>query len=297
MHLPLEMVNRIVSSSTYEFNEFKTYLSFAFHTSGNCNLNISLKNRISNHLGISQKTLNKHIQSLIEKKYFGYNSKTNTIFINGLKKIKKLVYVNNNFDEKILTKTSFVLNISNFNELKFLTFSATEKLILTYQSSHKKRLKFEEFLISKNLIKRYENGNDNTKRNLKRFYQLEVNAKGDSIKKANPNHFSNNNLYTDDNDYLGISNSFISKRYNRSKSWGCKMKKKSTSLSLLEHNKKYKFIDSFPLNFNVRKYLSISCPEKYNRYITKRVNDMILVYETGYDEIISNVKLSSRRNK
>ena len=92
MHIPLEMVSRIMSSSTYNFNEFKTYLSFAFRTSGNCKLNIAIKNQVSNHLGISQRTLNKHIQSLIAKGYFGYNPKTNTLFINGLNKIKKLMF-------------------------------------------------------------------------------------------------------------------------------------------------------------------------------------------------------------
>jgi hypothetical protein len=290
MHLPLEMVNRIMSSSTYNFNEFKTYLSFAFHTSGNCKLNNNIKNQISNHLGISQRTLNKHIKSLIDKNYFGYNPITNTLFINGLKKIKRLVYLNGDFDERILTKTSFVLNISNFNELKFLTFTATEKFLLKYQSSYKEELKLKNYLINSNQLKRYENGNESEKRRLKRIYHCD--NKGDSMKKDNPNR-----LVIDDNDYLGVSNSFISKRFNRTKSWGSKMKKKSCSLSLLNYNKKSTFIQSFPLNFNVRKYLSINYPEKYNRFFIKRDNDVINVFETLYDEIIPNISLTTRRSK
>jgi hypothetical protein len=296
MHLPLQMVNTIVSSSTYEFNEFKTYLSFAFHTSGNCKLNNTIKNDISNHLGISQRTLNKHIQSLIDKNYFGYNIKTNTLFINGLKKIKRLVYINNDYNDDILTKTSFVLNVSDFKNLKFLTFSATESLILKYQSKYKDRLIFEKYLVSNNLLKRYNNGSENTKTYLKKIYNSEKKTKGDSIKKENPNHLSSN-LYMDDKEYLGVSNSFISNKFNRSKSWGSKMKKKSSLLCLLEYKKKFKLIDSFPITFNVRKYLLINCPEKYSRFITKRQNDMIVVYETGYDEIKSNVKLTTRRVK
>ena len=290
MHLPLEMVNRIMSSSTYNFNEFKTYLAFAFHTSGNCKLNNEIKNQISNHLGISQRTLIKHIKSLIDKQYFGYNPKTNTLFVNGLKKIKQLVYLNENCDKRILTKTSFVLNISDFDKLKFLTFTATEKFILTYQSEYKEELKLKQFLIGSNQLERYEKGNKSEKRRLKRIYKIECN-KGDSMKKHNPNH-----LVIED-DYLGVSNSFISNRFNRTKSWGSKMKKKSSSLNLLQYNKKSKFIQSFPLSFNVRKYLSINYPEKYNRFFIKRVNDMVNVYETLYDEIIPNVSLTTRRKK
>lgn len=289
MHLPLEMVNRIMSSSTYNFNEFKTYLAFAFHTSGNCKLNNEIKNEISNHLGISQRTLIKHIKSLIDKQYFGYNPKTNTLFINGLKKIKRLVYFNEGFDERVLTKTSFVLNISDFDKLKFLTFTATEKFILTYQADYKEELKLKDFLIGRNLLERYEKGNKSEKRRLKKIYKID-NNEGDSMKKQNPNH-----LVIED--YLGVSNSFISNRFNRTKSWGSKMKKKSSNLNLLQYNKKSKFIQSFPITFNVRKYLSINYPEKYNRFFIKRDNDMINVYETLYDEIIPNISLTTRRNK
>jgi hypothetical protein len=290
MHLPLEMVNRIMSSSTYNFNEFKTYLSFAFHTSGNCKLNTEIKNQVSSHLGISQRTVNKHIKSLIDKEYFGYNPKTNTLFINGLKKIKHLVYLNENFDTHILTKTSFILNVSNFNELKFLTFTATEKLILKYQYSYKRNLKLKKYLVSNNLLERYEKGNESEQKRLKKIYQTDT--RGDSMKKDNPNR-----LVIDDNDYLGVSNSFISNKFNRTKSWGSKMKKKSSILNLLEYNKKFKFIQSFPLTFNVRKYLSINCPEKYNRFFLRKENDTINVYETLYDEIIPNITLTSRRSK
>ncbi len=289
MHLPLEMVNRIMSSSTYNFNEFKTYLSFAFHTSGNCKLNNEIKNQISNHLGISQRTLNKHIKTLIDKKYFGFNPKKNTLFINGLKKIKNLLYLNSNFDERILTKTSFVLNISNFNELKFLTFTATEKFLLKYQSSYKNELKLKDYLVRNNLYERYEIGNKPEKRRLKRTYQNDT--KGDSMKKDNPNH-----LVIDDNDYLGVSNSFIADRFNRTKSWGSKMKKKSSDLNLLKYNKKSTFIQSFPLTFNVRRYLSINYPEKYNRFFLKKDKNTINVYETLYDEIIPNISLTTRKN-
>jgi len=288
MHLPLEMVNRIMSSSTYNFNEFKTYLSFAFHTSGNCKLNNDIRNQVSNHLGISQRTLNKHIKSLIDKGYFGYNHKTNSLFINGLKKIKYLVYLESELDETILTKTSFVLNVSNFKELKFLTFTATEKLILKYQASYKKKLKLKNFLVSNNLLERYDIGNESEKRRLRKFYKID--NEGDSMKKDNPNH-----LVIDDNDYLGVSNSFISNRFNRTKSWGSKMKKKSYNLNLLNYNKKSTLIQSFPVTFNVRKYLSINYPEKYNRFFLKRDNDKINVFETLYDEIIPNISLTTRR--
>jgi hypothetical protein len=287
------MIGRIMSSSTYNFNEFKTYLSFAFRTSGNCNLNIEIKNQVCNHLGISQRTLNKHIQSLICKGYFGYNPKTNTLFINGLNKIKRLVYFESN-DERVLNGTSFRLNASDFGTLKFLTFSAKEQYILKKQSKFKDRLKFEDYLISQGLMERYKNGNENTKRQFKKSYNLEKKSKGDSMKKENPNHFGLN-LFVDDKDYLGVSNSFISDNFNRSKSWGSKMKKKSASLELLKYNKKAKFINSFPLTFNVRRYLSINCPTSYHKLFTKRDNDMIVVFERGYDEILSNVKLSTRR--
>jgi len=114
------------------------------------------------------------------------------------------------------------------------------------------------------------------------------------MRKENPNHFGLN-LFKDDNDYLGVSNSFISNNFNRTKSWGSKMKKKSSTLELLKYNKKEKFIDTFPLTFNVKKYLSINCPTTYHKLFCKRVNNDILVFERGYDEIISNVKLTTRR--
>jgi hypothetical protein len=212
------------------------------------------------------------------------------LFINGLKKIRHIVYLNENFDERILTKTSFVLNVSNFNELKFLTFTATEKLILKYQSSYKKKLKLKNYLVSNNLFERYENGNKSEQRRLKRIYQSDT--KGDSMTKENPNR-----LVIDDNDYLGVSNSFISNKFNRTKSWGSKMKKKSFNLSLLNYNKKSTFIQSFPLTFNVRKYLSINYPEKYNRFFLRRDDNSINVYETLYDEIIPNISLTTRRSK
>lgn len=294
MHIPLEMVSRIMSSSTYNFNEFKTYLSFAFRTSGNCKLNIAIKNQVCNHLGISQRTLNKHIQSLIIKGYFGYNPKTNTLFINGLNKIKKLMFFENDCDKSILSKTSFLLNISDLQKLKFLTFSAKEQYFLKKQSIYKNRLKFEEYLVSEGLTKRYHYGSDNVRRQFKRTYNLKKNTKGDSIKKDNPNHFGLN-LFVDDKDYLGVSNSFISDDFNRTKSWGSKMKKKSSSLELLKYTKKAKYFDSFPITFNVKKYLSINCPLTYNRLFTKKDNDMIFVFERGYDEITSNVKLTTRR--
>ena len=286
----------IVSSSTYNLNEFKTYLSFAFRTSGNCKLNTEIKNEVSNHLSISHKTLNKHIQSLIEKKYFGYNPKTNTLFINGLNKVKKLVFVKNDYNERILKKASFLLNILDFDKLKFLTFSAIEQLILKYQSKYKDRLKLEEYLRKNNLLKRYENGSDSEQKRLKKIYLLEKKTKGDSMKKENPNHFGLN-LFTDDRDYLGVSNSFISDKFNRTKSWGSKMKKESSLLNLLTYNKKSKYIDSFPITFNVKKYLSINSPIKYGRYFIKKGNNMLNVFETGYDEIISNVQLTKRRIK
>ncbi len=296
MHIPLEMVSVIMSSSTYNFNEFKTYLSFAFRTSGNCKLNTEIKNEVSNHLDISQRTLNKHIKTLIEKKYFGYNPKTNVLFVNGLSKIKRLVFINNDYNERILAKTSFQLNVSDFDKLKFLTFSAMEQYILSKQSKYKYRLKLEEYLVDNNLIERYKNGNESTKNNLKKIYRTEKKTKGDSMKKENPNRFGLN-LFTDDRDYLGVSNSFISDKFHRTKSWGSKIKKKSSSLGLLEYNKKSIFVNSFPATFNVRRYLSINSPIKYGRYFTRKDNNMILVFETGYDEIISNVKLTTRRMK
>lgn len=289
MHLPLEMVNWIMSSSTYNFNEFKTYLGFAFYTSGNCKLNNEIKNQISNHLGISQRTLVKHIKSLINKRYFGYNPKTNTLFINGLKKIKHLVFWDAELDERILDKTSFPLNISDFEKLKFLTFTATEKLILKYQASYKKKKEFKDYLVSNNIFERYEKGNECERRRLKRFYQIDKN-KGDSMRKENPNRLINS-----DTEYLGVSNTFISNRFNRTKSWGCKMKKKSSDLSLLEYNKKSRFIGSFPVTFNVRRYLSINYPEKYNRFFLKKDNDNINVFERLHDEIIPKISLSTRR--
>jgi hypothetical protein len=283
-----------MSSSTYNFNEFKTYLAFSFHTSGNCKLNNEIKNEISNHLGISQRTLIKHIKSLIDKKYFGYNPKTNSLFINGLKKIQRLVYLNSDCNERILSKTSFILDITDFNDLKFLTFSATEKFLLRYQSSYKKKLAFKKYLISNNFVERYDKGNDSERRLLKKFYKSELKTEGDSMKNGNPNHFGLD-VYVDDVEYLGVSNSFISNRFNRTKSWGCKMKKKSSELSLLEYNKKFKFIGEFPLNFNVKKYLSINYPLKYNRFKVKKIENTLMVYETGYDEIVSNVSLTRRK--
>jgi len=295
LHIPLEMVRVIMSSSTYNFNEFKTYLSFAFRTSGNCKLNSNIKNEVCNHLSISQRTLDKHIKSLIVKGYFGYNPKTKTLFINGLNKIKRLVYESNDYDYRILQKTSFVLKVSDFAKLKFLTFSAIEQLILKHQSIHKDKLKFKDYLVSNKLLERYELGNDSTKKNLKRGYNIEKKrAKGDSMRKENPNHFGIN-LFEDDKDYLGVSNSFISNNFNRTKSWGCKMKKQSSKLSLLSYNKRAKFINSYPITFNVRRYLSICNPLKYNRYFIKINEDMVNVFETGYDEIKSNVSLTRRR--
>jgi hypothetical protein len=282
-----------MSSSTYNFNEFKTYLSFAFRTSGNCKLNIDIKNKVCNHLDISQRTLNKHIQSLISKGYFGYNPKTNTLFINGLSKVKRLVYLQYE-DERVLNKTSFVLNISDFETIKFLTFSAKEEYLLKKQSKYKNRLRFEEYLVSQGLLERYKVGNENVRRQFKRTYNFEKKTKGDSIKKENPNHFGLN-LFVDDKDYLGVSNSFISDNFNRTKSWGSKMKKKSSSLELLKYTKKARYIDTFPITFNVRRYLSINCPTTYHKLFCKRVNNDILVFERGYDEIISYVKISTRR--
>ena len=288
------MMCNIVSSTTYNLNEFKTYLSFAFRTSGNCKLNTKIKNEVCNHLSISHRTLNKHIQSLIEKKYFGYNPKTNTLFINGLNKIKRLVFINSEYDKRILEKASFILNISDFGSLKFLTFAAIEQLILKCQSKYKNRLKLEEYLINNDLLKRYEIGSDSERGRLKKLYHLEKKTEGDSIKKENPNHFGLN-LFVDDRDYLGVSNSFISDKFNRTKSWGSKMKKESSMLNLLKYNKKSKYIDSFPITFNVKRYLSINNPIKYGRYFIKKSNNMLNVFETGYDEIISNVSLTTRR--
>jgi len=293
----LAMVGHIMSSSTYNFNEFKTYLSFAFRTSGNCKLNIEIKNDVCNHLGISQRTLNKHINSLISKKYFGYNSKTNTLFINGLNKIKRLIFIENDYDERILSKTSFSLDISDIKILKFLVFSAKEQYFLKKQSKFKNRLKFEEYLLKEDLMERYEVGSDNTRRQFKTGYNIEKSkTKGDSIKKDNPNHFGLN-LFSDDIDYLGVSNSFISNDFNRTKSWGSKIKKKSSSLKLLEYNKKAKLIGTFPIKFNVRKYLSINYPISYNKLFIKKLNNSLFVFERGYDEIISNVNLSKRKTK
>ena len=295
LHLPLEVVSRIMSSSTYNFNEFKTYLSFAFRTSGNCKLDFKIKNQVCNHLGISQRTLKKHIQTLILKGYFGYNPKTNTLFINGLNKIKRLVYLQYDCNEEFLKcKTSFRLNVSDIENLRFLIFSAKEQYILRFQLKYKNNLKFEEYLISQGLIKRYKNGNESVKRQLKRLYNLEKRAKGDSMKKENPNHFGTN-LFVDDKDYLGVSNSFISDNFNRTKSWGSKMKKKSSILELLKYNKKVRYVNSYPITFNVRRYLSITCPTTYHKLFCVRKDDNILVFERGYDEIISNVKLTRRK--
>lgn len=296
LHIPLEMMGRIMSSSTYNFNEFKTYLSFAFRTSGNCKLNTEIKTEVLNDLGISERTLNKHIKSLVIKGYFGYNPKTNTLFINGLSKIKRLVFIENNFDERILGNVSFPVNIFDLNKLKFLTFSAMEQLILKHQSKYKNRLKFNEYLVDNNLSERYKNGNVSVKKQIKKIYLSEKKSKGDSIKKVNPNHFDSN-LFIDDRDYLGVSNSFISNEFKRTKSWGSKMKKESSKINLLKYRKKSKFINSFPLTFNVRRYIAINFPESYNFFYTKKENDKISVYQRGYDEIISNVKLTTRRLK
>lgn len=283
-----------MSSSTYNFNEFKTYLSFAFRTSGNCKLNIAIKNEVSNHLGISQKTLGKHIKTLIEKGYFGYNPKTNVLFINGLEKIKRLVYINNDYDNEVLTKTSFKLNVNEIKNLKFLTFSARESLILKFQSKYKKRLRFEEYLTKNGFTKRYNNGSESTKKQIRKYFLSEEKTKGDSMKKENPNHFGLN-LFIDDRDYLGVSNTFISEKFNRSKSWGSKTKKESYNLSLLKYDKKARYIDTFPVTFNVRRYLSINCPTTYHKLFCKKDNDSIVVFERGYDEIVSYVKLTTRR--
>jgi hypothetical protein len=288
------MVSRIMSSSTYNFNEFKTYLSFAFRTSGNCKLNIAIKNEVSNHLGISQKTLGKHIKTLIEKGYFGYNPNTNVLFINGLQKIKRLVYISNDYNDDILTKTSFRLNVNEIKNLKFLIFSASESLILKYQSKYKRGLKFEEYLTKNGFTKRYNNGSESTKKQIRKYFLSEEKTKGDSMKKENPNHFGLN-LFIDDRDYLGVSNTFISKKFNRSKSWGSKTKKESYNLSLLKYDKKARYIDTFPVTFNVRRYLSINCPTTYHKLFCKKDNDSIVVFERGYDEITSYVKLTTRR--
>jgi hypothetical protein len=75
------------------------------------------------------------------------------------------------------------------------------------------------------------------------------------------------------------------------------MKKKSSLLSLLSYNKKARFINSYPITFNIRRYLSVSNPIKYSRYFIRRDENMVNVFETGYDEIKSNVKLTTRRLK
>lgn len=293
IHIPLEMMKIIVSESTYALNEFKTYLSFSLHTSGNCKLTNEFLNKISNHLGISQRTLKKHIKTLIEKKYFGYNPKTNVIFVNGLKKVRRLFYLTH-CNEHILSRTSFVLNVSEINELKFLTFTATEKQILKYQKGYKFNLKLQDYLISNNYCQRYENGSKAEKKRLEKLCRLEKSTKRDTIKKDYPNHLSVN-FFEDDRDYLGVSNSFVSDKFNRTKSWGSKMKKKSSELDLLSYNKKYRFVQTFPLTFNVKKYISLVQPERYNCFFVKKENGALNLYENGYDEIIPKISLTRRK--
>ena len=176
----------------------------------------------------------------------------------------------------------------------WLEVGVGEVFIQKYQSKYKNGLKFEEYLTKNGFTKRYNNGSESTKKQIRKYFLSEEKTKGDSMKKENPNHFGLN-LFIDDRDYLGVSNTFISKKFNRSKSWGSKTKKESYNLSLLKYNKKARYIDTFPVTFNVRRYLSINCPTTYHKLFCKKNNDSIVVFERGYDEITSYVKLTTRR--
>ena len=194
------------------------------------------------------------------------------------------------FNKSIPVAANELNGAGSFNGRLDLSLFGACPLQDPFSQEFPKKLKLKNYLVSNNLFERYENGNKSEQRRLKKIYQSDT--KGDSMTKENPNR-----LVIDDNDYLGVSNSFISNKFNRTKSWGSKMKKKSYNLSLLNYNKKSTFIQSFPLTFNVRKYLSINYPEKYNRFFLRRDDNSINVYETLYDEIIPNISLTTRRSK
>jgi hypothetical protein len=296
LHIPLGMSTHILSSSTSNFNEFKTYLGFHFYTSGNCKLTTNLKNEICGLLSISSKTLNTHIKNLIEKGFFGYNKLTGTLFINGLDKVR-LLLCDNATDQEIRSlrsKYSFILKIEQLVNLKEYIFTAKEQYILNIQSSYKEKAEFNSFLSKNNFVKDYLISSSSRRNMYKKVFRNELlKLKRESLKDI-PNQF--NFKITDSvNHYLGISNSFISNEFKRTKSWGCKQKKKAENINLLKTNKMYKHIITFENDFNIKKYISTNFPEKYNRFIIKKLNNKYYVFETLFDEISTNLPLTKRK--
>jgi hypothetical protein len=293
LHIPLDAAMFILSGSSYDLNEFKTYLAFAFRTSGNCKLNSDIKQDIIKQLKISERTLNKHINTLINKKYLGYNKITNSLFINSLGKIRKHIFLQTN-DKRILSKNSFILNYEDLYNLKYVIFGACETYLLRHQNIYKQKVRFKHYLDEQGLEETYNLLNTSGKLKLKHSFNLsDIKIKGDSIKMGNPNHFDK---YQDKNElnYLGVSNTYIGSCFQKQKSWASKIKNKCVNLDILKTQKQYKYITNIDIGMNISKYLLINFPNNYQKMRVIRRDNKLNIYETLYDEINSNIKLSKR---
>jgi hypothetical protein len=305
LYVPLQLAHTILNTGVAELNMFRCYLGLSFYSSGNIKYTNELLEKVAETTAMDKKSVRNHIKTLLDKKYIGFNPKTNTIFVNGLDKLRKMF--------NISSRKAFLLNIEDIfdkNRFKALIFSSFSENTLSFQ----KRVKSEKFikeqilssaLDSKKDVESYIKHLNLSKPSLRKRYiksilnSTNVFTEGRELIQRVPENPKNKYVENVES-YLGISCSIYSDNFKRSKSWASKMKKKSVDYNFTSYQHMYKPVfQVWEKNIEfTRKAILEFDDVKFNRYAVHRVGNRLMVCEQLYDSIVINkesIKLVNRK--
>ena len=304
LYVPLQLAHTLMNSGVAELNMFRCYLGISFCSSGNIKYTNELLEKIADLTNMDKKSVRNHIKNLISKKYLGFNPNTNTIFITGLDKLRKMFNITSR--KAFLLKVNDILDKNRFKSLIFTSFSENT---LYYQ----KRVKSDMFLRkqilssaldSKKDVESYVKHLNLEKPSLRKryiksvLYSTNIFTEGRELLQRVPNHPKNKYIENVDT-YLGISCSIYADNFKRSKSWSSKMKKKATEYNLTSYQHMYKPVfQVWEKNIDfTRKAIHQYDDVKFNRYSLHKVGNKLMVCEQLYDSITINkdiIKLVNR---
>jgi DNA-binding MarR family transcriptional regulator len=304
LYVPLQLAHTLMNSGVAELNMFRCYLGISFCSSGNIKYTNELLEKIADLTNMDKKSVRNHIKNLISKKYLGFNPNTNTIFVTGLDKLRKMF--------NISSRKAFLLKVNDIfdkNRFKSLIFTSFSENTLYYQ----KRVKSDMFLRkqilssaldSKKDVESYLKHLNLEKPSLRKryiksiLYNTNIFTEGRELLQRVPNNPKNKYVENVDS-YLGISCSIYADNFKRSKSWASKMKSKASEYKFSTYQHMFKPVfQVWEQNIEFTRQAILEFDDnKYNRYSLHRINNRLMVCEQLYDSISINKEIIKLVNR
>lgn len=125
LSVPISLGSHFLTKGTFEFNAFRTLCCLKALSNGHLKRNKANLQAVSDLIGLSERTIQAHINYLIESKIVRYNPNTHTLFLIGWQKIAALLDIP--FRKAVL--------VENLKHLKFYLFSGKANALLKAQKT------------------------------------------------------------------------------------------------------------------------------------------------------------------